>query len=74
VYEREALPRFIEEEFGGFLRCEFLAGGFPGFNVAGAGSIVSCRFPVRGAHGWRVELLLPYRVEGAGHLDGVFGK
>ena len=57
VYE-EALPRFIEEEFGGFLRCGFLAGGFPGggflaggfpgFTVAGAGSIVSCRFPVRG--------------------------
>ena len=32
VYERDALPRFIEEEFRGFLRCGFLAGGFPQFH------------------------------------------
>jgi hypothetical protein len=27
VYERDALPQFIEEEFRGFLRCGFFAGG-----------------------------------------------
>jgi len=31
-YERDALPRFIEEEFRGFLRCGFLAGGFARFH------------------------------------------
>jgi len=28
VHDRDALPRFVEEEFRGFLRCGFLAGGF----------------------------------------------
>jgi hypothetical protein len=28
------LPRFIEEEFRGFLRCGFLAGGFARFHCA----------------------------------------
>jgi hypothetical protein len=32
VHEREGLPRFIEEEFRGFLRCGFLAGGFARFH------------------------------------------
>jgi hypothetical protein len=31
------LPRFIEEEFRGFLRCGFLAGGFARFHCAGCG-------------------------------------
>ena len=31
VYERDGLPRFIDEEFRGFLRCGFLAGGFTRF-------------------------------------------
>jgi hypothetical protein len=34
VYERDALPRFIEEEFRGFLCCGFLAGGFARFRCA----------------------------------------
>ena len=31
IHDREGLPRFIEEEFRGFLRCGFLAGGFARF-------------------------------------------
>jgi hypothetical protein len=27
----DGLPRFVEEEFRGFLRCGFLAGGFARF-------------------------------------------
>ena len=37
VYERDALPRFIEEEFHGFLRCGFLAGGFARFHCGRCG-------------------------------------
>jgi hypothetical protein len=37
VYEREALPRFIEEEFLGFLHCGFLAGGFARFHCGRCG-------------------------------------
>jgi len=37
VYERDALPRFIEEEFRGFLRCGFLAGGFARFHCGRCG-------------------------------------
>jgi hypothetical protein len=37
VYERDALPRFIEEEFRGFLRCGFLAGGFARFRCGRCG-------------------------------------
>ncbi|MPZ21898.1 MAG: hypothetical protein GEV06_29115, partial [Luteitalea sp.] len=33
----EGLPRFIEEEFEGFLRCGFLAGGFARFHCDGCG-------------------------------------
>ena len=32
---RDGLPRFVEEEFRGFLRCGFLAGGFARFRCAG---------------------------------------
>ena len=32
VHQRDSLPRFIEEEFRGFLRCGFLAGGFARFH------------------------------------------
>jgi hypothetical protein len=32
IHERDGLPRFIEEEFRGFLRCGFLAGGFARFH------------------------------------------
>jgi hypothetical protein len=32
LHERDGLPRFIEEEFRGFLRCGFLAGGFARFH------------------------------------------
>ena len=32
VHERDGLPRFIEEESRGFLRCGFLAGGFARFH------------------------------------------
>ena len=34
VHDRDGLPRFIEEEFRGFLRCGFLAGGFARFRCA----------------------------------------
>lgn len=44
VYERDALPRFIEEEFRGFLRCGFLAGWFARFHCGRSASIASCRF------------------------------
>ena len=37
VHERDSLPRFIEEEFRGFLRCGVLAGGFARFHCS------SCR-------------------------------
>src|SRR5881628_2469984 len=37
VYERDALPRFIEEEFRGFLRCGFFAGGFARFHCGRCG-------------------------------------
>ena len=37
VYERDVLPRFIEEEFRGFLRCGFLAGGFARFHCGRCG-------------------------------------
>jgi len=37
VYERDALPQFIEEEFRGFLRCGFLAGGFARFRCGRCG-------------------------------------
>jgi len=37
VGEREGLPRFIEQEFRGFLRCGWLAGGFARFHCAGCG-------------------------------------
>jgi hypothetical protein len=37
VYERDALPRFIDEEFRGFLRCGFLAGGFARFHCGRCG-------------------------------------
>ena len=32
--DRDGLPRFVEEEFRGFLRCGFLAGGFARFHCA----------------------------------------
>jgi hypothetical protein len=38
VYERDSLPRFIEEEFRGFLRCGFLAGGFARFHCGRCGA------------------------------------
>jgi hypothetical protein len=38
AHERGGLPRFIEEEFRGFLRCGFLAGGCARFRCA------RCRF------------------------------
>lgn len=34
VPDRDGLPRFVEEEFRGFLRCGFLAGGFARFHCA----------------------------------------
>jgi len=37
VYERDALPRFIEKEFRGFLRCGCLAGGFARFHCGRCG-------------------------------------
>jgi ribosomal protein S27AE len=37
VYERDGLPGFIEEEFRGFLRCGFLAGGFARFHCGRCG-------------------------------------
>ena len=37
VYQRDALPRFIEEEFRGLLRCGFLAGGFARFHCGRCG-------------------------------------
>jgi Transposase zinc-binding domain len=37
VHERAGLPRFIGEEFRGFLRCGFLAGGFARFHCSGCG-------------------------------------
>jgi hypothetical protein len=33
----DGLPRFVEEEFRGFLRCGFLAGGFARFRCGGCG-------------------------------------
>ena len=33
----DGLPRFIEKEFRGFLRCGALAGGFARFHCAGCG-------------------------------------
>ncbi len=38
IHDREGLPRFIEEEFRGFLRCGFLAAGFARFHCG------ACRF------------------------------
>jgi len=35
-HERDGLPRFIEEEFRGFVRCDFLAGGFARFHCGRA--------------------------------------
>jgi hypothetical protein len=37
VCEGERLPRFIDEEFDGFLRCGWLAGGFARFRCNGCG-------------------------------------
>jgi hypothetical protein len=37
VGDREGLPRFIQEEFEGFLRCGFLAGGFARLQCDGCG-------------------------------------
>jgi len=37
VCEGEGLPRFIAEEFEGFLQCGWLAGGFARFQCAGCG-------------------------------------
>jgi hypothetical protein len=37
IHGRDALPRFIEEEFRGFLRCGFLAGGFARFHCGRCG-------------------------------------
>jgi hypothetical protein len=37
VRDGEGLPHFIEEEFRGFLRCGFLAGGFARFQCDGCG-------------------------------------
>jgi hypothetical protein len=37
VCEGERLPRFIDEEFEGFLRCGWLAGGFARFRCDGCG-------------------------------------
>ena len=37
VHERDGLPRFIDEEFRGFLRCGFLAGGFARFHCGACG-------------------------------------
>ena len=37
LYERDALPQFIEKEFRVFLRSGFLAGGFARFHCAGCG-------------------------------------
>ena len=37
VWEGDRLPRFIDEEFDGFLRCGWLAGGFARFRCDGCG-------------------------------------
>jgi hypothetical protein len=37
MHDGDGLPRFIDEEFRGFLRCGFLAGGFARFRCAGCG-------------------------------------
>jgi len=37
VHERAGLPRFIDEEFRGFLRCGWLAGGFARFRCGSCG-------------------------------------
>ena len=37
ISDGNGLPRFIEEEFRGFLRCGFLAGGFARFQCDGCG-------------------------------------
>ena len=37
VHDGDGLPRFIEEEFRGFLRCGFLAGGFARFRCGRCG-------------------------------------
>jgi Transposase zinc-binding domain len=37
VHGCDGLPRFIEEEFRGFLRCGHLAGGFARFRCSGCG-------------------------------------
>ena len=37
VGEKDGLPRIIEEEFRGFLRCGLLAGGFARSHCAGCG-------------------------------------
>ncbi|MBI4262916.1 MAG: transposase zinc-binding domain-containing protein [Acidobacteria bacterium] len=37
AHDGDGLPRFIEEEFRGFLRCGVLAGGFARFHCAGCG-------------------------------------
>jgi hypothetical protein len=36
IHERDGLPRFIEEEFRGFLRCGFSPAGSRAFTVARA--------------------------------------
>ena len=37
VCDGDGLPRFIEDEFEGFLRCGWLAGGFARFQCDGCG-------------------------------------
>jgi len=39
VCDGERLPRFIEDEFEGFLRCGWLAGGFARFRCDGCGNM-----------------------------------
>ena len=58
VYERDGLPRFIEEEFRGFLRCGRLAGGFARFYCA------SCR----------VDRLVPFSCKGRAVCSSCGGR
>ena len=58
VYERDGLPRFIEEEFRGFLRCGRLAGGFARFYC------VSCR----------VDRLVPFSCKGRAVCSSCGGR
>jgi hypothetical protein len=46
VCDGGGLPRFVEEEFEGFLRCGFLAGGFARFQCDGCHQDVPSCFPL----------------------------